>query len=54
MTQNADSRAHYAEKVTNLPPTEIVCKCGERFVGGDVIEKMRAHMEASPNDSSGA
>lgn len=36
---------HYAERVTNMPPTEIVCKCGERFVGGDVIAKQKAHME---------
>lgn len=40
-----DPRAHYAERVTNMPPTEIVCKCGQRFVGGDVIAKQLAHME---------
>lgn len=40
-----ETRAHYAERVTNMPPTEIVCKCGERFVGGDVIAKQKAHMD---------
>lgn len=41
----SDPRAHYAERVTNMPPTEIVCKCGERFVGGDVIAKQKQHMD---------
>ncbi|HSS11893.1 MAG TPA: hypothetical protein VLL25_18540 [Acidimicrobiales bacterium] len=46
MTQTADTRAHYAVQVTNMPPTEIVCKCGARFVAGDVIRKMKTHMDA--------
>jgi len=49
MTPKADSRAHYAVQVTNMPPTEIVCKCGERFVSGDVIGRMKAHMDARNN-----
>ena len=39
-----DPRPHYAVKVTDLPPTEIVCKCGETFTGADPIGQMRAHM----------
>ena len=54
----ADTRGHFAVQVTDLPPTEIVCKCGARFVGGDVIAKQKAHMDAlndpPPNDSFGA
>jgi hypothetical protein len=53
MTPNADServiddpRPHYAIQVTNMPPTEIVCKCGARWVGGDVITNLKAHMDA--------
>ncbi len=48
-TAEEDPRPHYAVQVTNMPPTEIVCKCGERFVGGDVLAKMRDHMvEGNP------
>lgn len=43
MTKQSD--AHYAVQVTNMPPTEIICKCGARFVGGDVIQKQKDHMD---------
>lgn len=42
---DSDPRMHYAVHVTNLPPTEIICKCGERFVGGDVTAKQKKHMD---------
>jgi hypothetical protein len=42
----ADPRPHYAVKVVDLPPTEIVCKCGERFTGTDPITQIGAHMDA--------
>jgi hypothetical protein len=41
-----DPRAHYAVRVTDLPPTEIVCKCGETFTGDDPIGQVKAHMDA--------
>ena len=44
MSKN-DPRGHYAVYVENLPPTEIRCKCGERFTGGDVLAAMKAHMD---------
>jgi hypothetical protein len=37
-----DPRPHYAAKVTDLPPTEIVCACGQVFDGADPIG---AHMD---------
>jgi hypothetical protein len=40
-----DPRPHYAVKVVNIPPTLIVCKCGERFEGTDPIGAIAAHME---------
>jgi hypothetical protein len=42
---DADDRPHYAVKVTDLPPTEIVCKCGRVFDGADPIGQIAAHME---------
>lgn len=41
-----DDAEHFAVQVTNMPPTEIVCKCGERFAHGDVLTDMKAHVEA--------
>jgi hypothetical protein len=49
-----ENRPHFAVQVTDLPPTEIVCNCGARFVGGDVIAKQKAHMEAEQTDRPGA
>lgn len=49
-----DDSAHYTVQVVNMPPTEIVCKCGARFVGGDVIAKQKAHMEQAQIDTSWA
>jgi hypothetical protein len=40
-----DPRPHYAVKVTNLPPSEIVCKCGEVFTGTDPLGQILAHMK---------
>lgn len=36
---------HFAHLITNMPPTEITCKCGKRFVAGDVIGKLKEHMD---------
>ena len=43
---DVDPRPHYAVKVVDLPPTLIVCKCGERFTGADPIAEIAAHMDA--------
>lgn len=40
-----DPRAHYAVLVVDMPPTEIKCKCGERFWDDDPIGQMKAHMD---------
>lgn len=40
-----DPREHYAVLVVDLPPTEIKCKCGERFWDDDPIGQMKAHMD---------
>ena len=57
MTPTADSGSHFTVRVVNMPPTEIVCNCGKRWVGGDVIAKQKAHMDAlndsSPNEQIG-
>jgi len=45
---DTDPREHYAVMVTDLPPTEVVCRCGERFDEGDVLAALKAHMDA-PN-----
>jgi hypothetical protein len=44
MAEPTDPRPHYAVKVTDLPPSEIVCRCGERFTGADPIEQIAGHM----------
>jgi hypothetical protein len=49
---DTDPRAHYAVKVTDLPPTEIVCRCGQRFDGDDPIRQIADHMDAL-NDQPG-
>jgi hypothetical protein len=43
---DTDPRAHYAVKVVDMPPAEIVCRCGERFDGDDPIGQITAHMDA--------
>ena len=44
VSPDADSE-HFTVQVTNMPPTEIVCNCGARFVASATgIEKMRQHM----------
>jgi hypothetical protein len=40
-----DPRAHYAVQVTDLPPSEIRCKCGQWFREDDVLAAMKAHMD---------
>jgi hypothetical protein len=40
-----DPRPHYAVKVTDLPPTEIVCRCGVVFDGADPIAQIGEHMD---------
>jgi hypothetical protein len=40
-----DPRAHYAVRVTDMPPTEIACKCGQVFTGDDPIGQIKAHMD---------
>lgn len=37
-------REHFAAKVTDLPPTEIVCRCGKVFNGDDPIQEIKTHM----------
>jgi hypothetical protein len=44
MAEPTDARPHYAVKVTNLPPTEIQCRCGEQFTGPDPIGQIAGHM----------
>jgi hypothetical protein len=45
MTAPDDPREHYAVKVTDLPPTEVVCTCGRSFTGDDPIAALTAHMD---------
>lgn len=50
ISPNSTGDDHYIIEVTNMPPTEIICKCGARFVGGDVIAKQKQHQtEAASN-----
>lgn len=39
-----DPREHYAVKVIDIPPTEIVCKCGQTFTGDDPLGQIKTHM----------
>jgi hypothetical protein len=34
---------HVVIRVTNLPPTELLCACGARFVGPDCLDRMEEH-----------
>jgi hypothetical protein len=36
---------HYVIEVENLPPTKIVCHCGEVFTGDDPIDQIKTHMQ---------
>ena len=46
-----DDADHYAHTVVNMPPTEIVCKCGARFTGDDPIAQIKAHIESATRRS---
>jgi hypothetical protein len=41
---------HYVVRVTNLPPTELECRCGMRKEGPDCLDRMSAHIKASTPD----
>jgi hypothetical protein len=43
MTIDCDA-PHYVVRVTNMPPTELECKCGTRREGADCLERMKAHV----------
>lgn len=43
--------AHYVTRLTNMPPTEIECKCGLRMEGADCLDRMRAHVAAQEQSS---
>lgn len=44
---------HYVKQVTNMPPTEIVCKCGAIFTGPRCIDLVTAHVHAeNPPDEA--
>jgi hypothetical protein len=36
---------HYVVEAENLPPTKVVCKCGEVFTGDDPIMQIKDHMQ---------
>lgn len=36
---------HYIVQITNLPPTEIVCKCGALFTGADPTTEIKEHIK---------
>jgi hypothetical protein len=36
---------HYVVQATNMPPTELVCKCGEIMTGDDCLDRMVAHID---------
>jgi hypothetical protein len=42
----APDAAHYVIRVTNMPPTELECKCGIRTEGADCLARMSAHVKA--------
>jgi hypothetical protein len=38
---------HHVVRVTNMPPTELECKCGIRMEGPDCLDRMTAHIKAA-------
>jgi hypothetical protein len=38
------SDPHYVVRVTNMPPTELECRCGIRMEGADCLARMRVHV----------
>ena len=36
---------HYVVRATNMPPTELECKCGMRAEGADCLDRMSAHVK---------
>jgi hypothetical protein len=43
---------HYVERVTNMPPTEIACRCGIRMEGADCLDRMIEHVKQGNAESS--
>ena len=41
---------HYVVRVTNMPPTELECKCGIRMEGTNCLERMTAHIVSGNQD----
>ena len=37
---------HFLVRMTDMPPTEVVCKCGVTFDGPEPLEDLKRHMEA--------
>jgi hypothetical protein len=35
---------HYVVRVTDMPPTELECKCGTRREGPDCLDRMAEHV----------
>lgn len=44
--------SHYLVRITDLPPSELYCKCGEVFTGGGVFARMRAHISVANQKES--
>jgi hypothetical protein len=36
---------HYVIEAENLPPTKVVCKCGEVFTGDNPVMQITVHMK---------
>lgn len=36
---------HYLVRVTNMPPTELECRCGLRTEGPDCTDRMSKHIK---------
>lgn len=43
---------HYVVRVTNMPPTEMECKCGLRMEGPDCLKRMSVHVHEG-NENQG-
>jgi hypothetical protein len=41
----SDSSEHHVVRVTNMPPTELECRCGVRMEGPDCLTRMSAHVK---------
>lgn len=43
---------HYVVRVTDMPPTELECRCGLRMEGADCLERMTEHVRRANDDDA--